>query len=151
MNLKMTTTEVEQWDGSQRACVDWMCRDMVNARTPKENLSAINDVNPNQEAVSGNRRHLCWNNSGAGNTFYRQQQKLNIRTWILSMDVTLLNISRGSLVQLLRSPVTVTAYTRCWQCWLALADRDEQFASRYATVPLKWLLYLGGGRDRRGG
>jgi hypothetical protein len=53
LNLKTTTREVEQWDCSQHTFVDWMCRDMVNARTPKEDLSAINYVNPNQEALSG--------------------------------------------------------------------------------------------------
>lgn len=37
--------EVEQWDGSQHACVERMFRELVNARTPIEMLSAINDVN----------------------------------------------------------------------------------------------------------
>lgn len=42
----------EQWDGSQRTYVDRMCRDMVNARTPEEILSAVNDVNSHQEAIA---------------------------------------------------------------------------------------------------
>jgi hypothetical protein len=46
---------VEQWDGLQRACVDHMCQDMINARTPMDILSAIHDVNADQDAVSGTR------------------------------------------------------------------------------------------------
>jgi hypothetical protein len=30
------------------------------------------------------------------------------------VHVTLLSISRGSMIRLLRSPATITAYTRCW-------------------------------------
>ena len=36
---------MEQRDGSQHACIEQMCRELVNARTPIEMLSAINDVN----------------------------------------------------------------------------------------------------------
>ena len=39
-------TEVERRDGSQRAFVERMCRELINARTP------VNDVNQDQEAVS---------------------------------------------------------------------------------------------------
>ena len=45
-------TEVERRDGSQRAFVERMCRELINARTPVEILSAMNDVNQDQEAVS---------------------------------------------------------------------------------------------------
>ena len=44
---------MELRDGSQRACVERMCRELINARTPMEILSAMNDVNQDQEAVSG--------------------------------------------------------------------------------------------------
>ena len=36
---------MEQRDGSQYACIERMCEELVNARTPIEMLSAINDVN----------------------------------------------------------------------------------------------------------
>ena len=39
-------------DGSQRTNVDRMCRDMVNARTPEEILSAVDEVNSHQEAIA---------------------------------------------------------------------------------------------------
>ena len=45
--------EAERRDGSQRACVERMCRQLINSRTPEELLSAMNDVNQDQEAVSG--------------------------------------------------------------------------------------------------
>ena len=45
--------EVERRDGSQRACVERMCRELINARTLMEILSDMNDVNQDQEAVSG--------------------------------------------------------------------------------------------------
>ncbi len=44
---------MELCDGSQRACVERMCRESIKARTPMEILSAMNDVNQDQEAVSG--------------------------------------------------------------------------------------------------
>jgi len=44
--------EPEQSDGSQRTYVDRMSRDMVDARTPEEILTAINDVNSHQEAIA---------------------------------------------------------------------------------------------------
>ncbi len=40
-------------DGSQRACAERMCRELINARTPREIISAMNDVNQDQEAISG--------------------------------------------------------------------------------------------------
>ena len=46
-------TEVELRDGSHRACVEQMCRELINARTLVEILSAMNDVNQYQEAISG--------------------------------------------------------------------------------------------------
>ena len=39
-------------DGSQRTCVDRMCRDMVDARTPEDILRAIHDANSDQEAIA---------------------------------------------------------------------------------------------------
>ncbi len=35
------------------ACVERMCRELINARTPMEILSAMNDVNQDQKAISG--------------------------------------------------------------------------------------------------
>ncbi len=46
-------TEVELGDGTQRACVEQMCQELINARTPVEIISAMNDVNQYQEAISG--------------------------------------------------------------------------------------------------
>ena len=45
-------TEVGRRDGSRRAFDERMCRELINARTPVEILSAMNDVNQDQEAVS---------------------------------------------------------------------------------------------------
>jgi hypothetical protein len=44
---------VELGDGTQRACVEQMCRELINARTPMEIISAMNDVKQYQEAISG--------------------------------------------------------------------------------------------------
>ncbi len=44
---------MELGDDTQRACVERMCRELINARTPMEILSAMNDVNQDQEAISG--------------------------------------------------------------------------------------------------
>ena len=44
---------MELGDGTQRACVEQMCRELINARTPEEIISAMNDVNRYQEAISG--------------------------------------------------------------------------------------------------
>ncbi len=44
---------MELGHGTQRACVERMCRELINARTPMEILSAMNDVNQDQEAISG--------------------------------------------------------------------------------------------------
>jgi hypothetical protein len=44
---------VDLRDGSQRACVERMCLELINASTPIEILSAMNDVNQDQEAISG--------------------------------------------------------------------------------------------------
>ncbi len=44
---------MEQRDGSQRACLDRMCQEFLNASTPMEKLSAIDDLNPDREDVFG--------------------------------------------------------------------------------------------------
>ncbi len=44
---------MELRNGSERTCVERMCRELINARTPMEILSAMNDVNQDQEAISG--------------------------------------------------------------------------------------------------
>ena len=44
---------MEQRDGSQRACLERMCQEFLNASTPMENLSAIDDLNPDREDVVG--------------------------------------------------------------------------------------------------
>ncbi len=44
---------MELGNGTQRACVERMCRALINARTPMEILSAMNDVSQDQEAISG--------------------------------------------------------------------------------------------------
>ena len=46
-------TELDQRDGSQRACLERTCQEFLNARTTMEFLSAINDLNPDQEDVAG--------------------------------------------------------------------------------------------------
>ena len=44
---------MELGEGTQRACVEKMCRELINARTPDEIISAMYDVNRYQEAISG--------------------------------------------------------------------------------------------------
>jgi hypothetical protein len=44
---------MEPRDGSERACLEQMCQDFLNARTPMEILSAIDNLNPDQEDDAG--------------------------------------------------------------------------------------------------
>ena len=46
-------TEVDQRDGSQRSFLERTCQEFLNARTPMEILSAINNLNPDQEDAAG--------------------------------------------------------------------------------------------------
>ena len=44
---------MEPRDGSERACLEQMCQEFLNARTPMEILSSIDNLNPDQDDDAG--------------------------------------------------------------------------------------------------